>query len=169
MRQTSIGRCSKGRLELGRAVRAYGQALRRPQGSEHHLGRTQGGTTHRLLPDREAAWPRGVAAAWLSHRLFSGEGARRLRRLDARGGDSRRISGRRGRKIEMPSPRARCEQRERTMGHEAGTSRKRESTHLPGQGRQAVRRRGCHRYVGRLRPALNLAAGLKACAPRAGR
>ncbi len=79
------------RLELGRAV-----LLHRPEMGEgprpvDHLGRPQGRPRHRLLPPREAAQSRGAAGRRLHHLLLPAQDPRRLRRLDARGGDLRGV------------------------------------------------------------------------------
>ena len=49
---------------------------------EDHLGRPQGRPRHRLLPSGKAAQPRSAAAVRIHRRVLSGEGERRLRRLD---------------------------------------------------------------------------------------
>ena len=57
--------------------------------AEPDLGRPQGRPRDRLLPYREAAQSRGAAGERLHGELLSGQGARRFRRLDARGRDHR--------------------------------------------------------------------------------
>ena len=79
------------RLGLGRAVRAYAQALAGDARSVDHLGRPQGRPRDSLLPHGEAVQSRTAARRRFHGGLLPVEDEKRLGRLDARGGAVRLV------------------------------------------------------------------------------
>ncbi len=82
-------------LELGRAVCLHREEIRRDQGRQSDLGRSQGRTPHRLLPHRKAAQSRAIAVDRFHRVMFPGQDRTRFRGLDPGGGDHRRVKLRR--------------------------------------------------------------------------
>ncbi len=82
------------RVVLGRPVPAHRRALGADPRPVNHLGGAQGRPDPRLLPAREARQSRDPPAGRLPGRLLRGQGQERLRRVDSRCRDYRRLASR---------------------------------------------------------------------------